>query len=159
MRTPKAASMGTTTSIEKKLNEAYRNASWNRSGISRTYLDSVKKASSTYFSVDNKGDDAKVVNAGLNYALGFGSGILIYITMFVFGAMVMRGVMEEKTNRIAEVMVSSVKPFQLMLGKILGIGAVGLTQLFLWIILMVYYPLLQQHFYRRYYEPGAANTK
>lgn len=136
LRTPKAASMGTTNSIEKRMNEAYQNYQLEKSGISKPYLDSLKKASSTYFSVDNKGDDAKIVNAGLNYAVGFGSGILIYITMFVFGAMVMRGVMEEKTNRIAEVMVSSVKPFQLMLGKILGIGAVGLTQLLLWIILM-----------------------
>jgi ABC-2 type transport system permease protein len=136
LRTPKAASMGTISAIESKLNEAYQNYQLQQSGISRAYLDSIKKASSGFFSVDNKGDDARIVNAGVNYAVGFGSGILIYITMFVFGAMVMRGVMEEKTNRIAEVMVSSVKPFQLMLGKILGIGAVGLTQLLLWIILM-----------------------
>jgi ABC-2 type transport system permease protein len=136
LRTQKAASMGTISSIEDKLNEAYQNYQLQESGISRQYLDSIKKASSEFFSVDNKGDDDKIVNAGINYAVGFGSGILIYITMFVFGAMVMRGVMEEKTNRIAEVMVSSVKPFQLMLGKILGIGAVGLTQLLLWIMLM-----------------------
>jgi ABC-2 type transport system permease protein len=51
--------------------------------------------------------------------------------------MVMRGVMEEKTNRIAEVMVSSVKPFQLMIGKIIGIGAVGITQFLIWIVLIV----------------------
>ncbi len=136
LRTPKAASMSTINSIESKLNEAYQNYQLQKSGIDKAYLDSLRKASSKYFSVDNKGDDDKIVNAGVNYAVGFGSGILIYITMFIFGAMVMRGVMEEKTNRIAEVMVSSVKPFQLMLGKILGIGAVGLTQLLLWIILM-----------------------
>jgi ABC-2 type transport system permease protein len=136
LRTPKAASMGTIGSIENKLNEAYQNYQLQQSGISKAHLDSIKKASTGFFSLDNKGDDARIVNAGVNYAVGFGSGILIYITMFVFGAMVMRGVMEEKTNRIAEVMVSSVKPFQLMLGKILGIGAVGLTQLLLWIILM-----------------------
>ncbi len=136
LRTPKAASMSTINSIENKLNEAYQNYQLQKSGIDKAYLDSIRKASSRYFSVDNKGDDDKIVNAGINYAVGFGSGILIYITMFIFGAMVMRGVMEEKTNRIAEVMVSSVKPFQLMLGKILGIGAVGLTQLLLWIILM-----------------------
>ena len=57
--------------------------------------------------------------------------------MFIFGAMVMRGVMEEKTSRIAEVIVSSVKPFQLMMGKILGIAAVGLTQLLLWIVFLM----------------------
>ena len=56
--------------------------------------------------------------------------------MIIYGTQVMRGVTEEKTNRIAEVVVSSVKPFQLMMGKILGIGAVGLTQFAIWIILM-----------------------
>jgi ABC-2 type transport system permease protein len=56
--------------------------------------------------------------------------------MFIFGAMVMRGVMEEKMNRIAEVIISSVKPFQLMMGKIIGIAAVGLTQFLMWIILL-----------------------
>jgi ABC-2 type transport system permease protein len=56
--------------------------------------------------------------------------------MFIFGAMVMRGVAEEKMNRIAEVIVSSCKPFELMLGKIIGIAGVGLTQFMLWIILI-----------------------
>src|SRR5213075_632797 len=59
--------------------------------------------------------------------------ILIYIILLLYGSQVMMGVMEEKTNRIAEVIVSSVKPFQMMLGKILGIGLVALTQFFLWI--------------------------
>ncbi len=75
-------------------------------------------------------------NSGIAYAVGYAAAFLIYITLFVYGAMVMRGVMEEKTNRIAEVMVSSVKPFQLMIGKIIGIGAVGLTQFFMWIVLV-----------------------
>ena len=57
--------------------------------------------------------------------------------MIIYGTQVMRGVMEEKTNRIAEVIVSSVKPFQLMLGKIIGIGAVGLTQFAIWIVIML----------------------
>src|SRR5678815_3439417 len=56
--------------------------------------------------------------------------------MIIYGTQVMRGVMEEKTNRIAEVIISSVKPRQLMMGKIIGIGAVGLTQFILWIVLM-----------------------
>ncbi|QGW29254.1 ABC transporter permease [Phnomibacter ginsenosidimutans] len=71
------------------------------------------------------------------YKVGYGAGFLIYITLFLYGAMVMRGVMEEKTNRIAEVVVSSVKPKQLMLGKIIGIGAVGVTQFVLWVLLIV----------------------
>ncbi|MDR0232855.1 MAG: ABC transporter permease [Dysgonamonadaceae bacterium] len=63
--------------------------------------------------------------------------IIIYMFIFVYGAMVMQGVLEEKTNRIVEVMVSSVKPFQFMMGKIIGIGLVGLTQFFLWVTLIV----------------------
>ena len=69
--------------------------------------------------------------------IGYASGFLIYLTMFIYGTMVMRGVMEEKTNRIAEVIISSVKPFELMMGKIIGIGAVGLTQFIMWITLII----------------------
>jgi len=83
------------------------------------------------------GSSVKKGNSGLAYGIGYGSGFLIYITLLVYGSMVMRGVTEEKTNRIAEVVVSSVKPFQLMVGKIVGIGAVGLTQFFIWIILII----------------------
>ena len=60
--------------------------------------------------------------------------MLIYMFIMIYGAMVMQGVMEEKTNRIIEIMISSVKPFDLMMGKIIGIGFVGLTQVFLWAI-------------------------
>jgi ABC-2 type transport system permease protein len=67
--------------------------------------------------------------------LGIFSGILIYFFIFMFGAQVMRGVIEEKTSRIVEVIISSVKPFQLMMGKIVGVALVGLTQFALWILL------------------------
>ena len=63
------------------------------------------------------------------------SGFLIYFFIFMYGAMVMRGVIEEKTNRIIEVMISSVKPFQLMIGKIIGIALVGLSQFLFWLII------------------------
>lgn len=71
----------------------------------------------------------------VSMAVGIFSGILIYFFVFLFGSQVMRGVMEEKTSRIVEIIVSSVKPFQLMMGKILGIALVGLTQFSIWIIL------------------------
>jgi ABC-2 type transport system permease protein len=67
--------------------------------------------------------------------LGIFSAFLIYFFIFLFGSQVMRGVIEEKTSRIIEVIVSSVKPFQLMMGKITGIALVGLTQFLLWVIL------------------------
>ena len=69
--------------------------------------------------------------------LGLVLALLIYFVIFMFGSQVMRGVIEEKNNRIIEVMVSSLRPFQLMMGKIVGIAAVGLTQFVLWIMLSV----------------------
>lgn len=71
----------------------------------------------------------------INMALGMFAGILIYLFIFMFGSQVMRGVIEEKTSRIVEVIVSSVRPFQLMMGKIIGVGLVGLTQFMLWVVL------------------------
>jgi ABC-2 type transport system permease protein len=71
----------------------------------------------------------------ISWALGFIGGMLIYFFIFMYGSQVMRGVIEEKTSRIIEVIVSSVKPIQLMLGKIVGIAMVGLTQFLLWVVL------------------------
>ena len=68
---------------------------------------------------------------GIAYILSF----MVYMLIFMFGTMVMRGVIEEKSSRIVEVIISSVKPFQLMMGKILGIAAVSLVQIILWIVL------------------------
>lgn len=70
----------------------------------------------------------------VSMALGLAGGIIIYFLIFMFGSQVMRGVIEEKTSRIVEVIVSSVRPFQLMMGKIVGVGLVGLTQFLLWIV-------------------------
>ncbi|MCX6287407.1 MAG: ABC transporter permease [Bacteroidetes bacterium] len=71
----------------------------------------------------------------ISMVLGTFAGILIYFFIFMFGSQVMRGVIEEKTNRIIEVIISSVKPFELMMGKIVGVGMVGLTQFLLWVVL------------------------
>ncbi len=71
---------------------------------------------------------------GQTFILSFGLLMIIYITILVYGVMVMRGVIEEKQSRIVEVLLSSVRPFDLMLGKLIGIGLVGLTQYFVWAI-------------------------
>jgi ABC-2 type transport system permease protein len=78
------------------------------------------------------GNEAKQSVSEVARGVGYSAGFLIYFILLIYGTTVMRGVMEEKTSRIAEVIVSSVKPFQLMLGKILGIGAVCLTQFLIW---------------------------
>lgn len=67
--------------------------------------------------------------------LGYLFGFLIYLFIFMFGGMIMSGVIEEKTNRIVEVLISSVRPMQLLTGKIVGISLVGLTQLLIWGVL------------------------
>ncbi|MEI7677306.1 MAG: ABC transporter permease, partial [Bacteroidales bacterium] len=76
----------------------------------------------------------KTGSAELATAIGLLATFMIYMFIFLYGAMVMRGVMEEKTSRIVEVLVSSVKPIELMMGKIIGIALVGLTQFLLWVI-------------------------
>lgn len=137
----KQLGMDTKETLEDRLDKAYEKDQLQQKGIRKEILDSINKKSKGAFTIENRvaseSGKSQEVNAAINYGVGFGSGILIYITMFIFGAMVMRGVMEEKTNRIAEVMVSSVKPFELMMGKILGIALVGLTQFALWIILVM----------------------
>lgn len=86
--------------------------------------------------LEEGGADSTTLTSAIGAALGMIMGFIMYIVVFVYGAMVMRSVMEEKTSRIVEVMISSVKPFQLMLGKIIGVGAVGLTQVAVWAILI-----------------------
>lgn len=81
--------------------------------------------------------EAKDSDTRVAMGIAMGLSILIYLSVFLYGAQVMRGVIEEKSNRIIEVIVSSVRPFQLMLGKIVGIGLVGVTQFLLWVILSV----------------------
>ena len=81
-------------------------------------------------------EESKANTAGIATFLGMIMGFIIYLVLFIYGTMVMRSVMEEKTNRIVEVMISSVKPAQLMLGKIMAVGAVVITQLLIWVILV-----------------------
>jgi ABC-2 type transport system permease protein len=126
--------------ISRNINAAIEDQMLKDAGIQQAVLDSIHNASSVAelkaYEDKGNGEKSKASNAGLAMGIGYTSGLLIYITMFIYGAMVMRGVMEEKTNRIAEVIISSVKPFELMLGKIIGIGAVGITQFVMWIILI-----------------------
>ena len=84
--------------------------------------------------MDDKGNEKETFTK-VQFALGIGLSMLVYMFIIFFGGQVMQGVSEEKTNRIIEVIVSSVKPFQLMMGKIIGVSLVALTQFLLWIVL------------------------
>ena len=139
LRSQKSMGLMLQESISNKINKAIEDQMLQDAGIKQSILDSIHSASNVaeLKAYEDKGKSSKESNAGLAMGIGYASGLLIYLTMFIYGAMVMRGVMEEKTNRIAEVIISSVKPFELMMGKIIGIGAVGLTQFILWIVLII----------------------
>lgn len=103
------------------------------SGIDPGILTSIKSNVNLLTVKMNEGGEEENSSTELSMAIGFIGGLLIYIFIFMYGGLVMRGVIEEKTNRIVEIIVSSVKPFQLMMGKIVGVAMVGLTQFVLWI--------------------------
>jgi ABC-2 type transport system permease protein len=135
--------------LESRINAAITDhLIYTKTNITRSNLDSIRAASDiaelqTY---SDEGKKSEASSQGLAYGVGYACGFLIYLLTFIYGAMVMRGVMEEKTSRVAEVIVSSVKPFPLMLGKIIGIGAVGLTQFLLWIGMIVVLVMVAQAF-------------
>lgn len=154
--TGKAIGMMTQSKIERRINNALENKRLMSLNISQSMLDSVQRKGEIEFaSIDGDGEKKNV--AGIAYGVGMISGFMIYIVLFIYGTMVMRGVMEEKTNRIAEVVVSSVKPFQLMMGKILGIGAVGLLQFIIWGVLVIGLQMLLPLIFPGAFEQMAAD--
>ena len=125
--------------IEDVIGDAFREYKISQSHVDRALLESFrtniemdKGGSGPDESVEAKGSGK--LAAVIGTVLGAIMGILMYMVLLIYGQMVMRSVMEEKISRIVEVMISSVKPFHLMLGKILGVAGVGLTQLAIWII-------------------------
>jgi len=78
----------------------------------------------------------QVSDSNVRFAIGMLFGLLMYLFIFIYGAQIMQGIIEEKTNKVVEVIVSAVRPFQLMMGKILGLASVGLLQFLIWIILI-----------------------
>jgi ABC-2 type transport system permease protein len=106
-----------------------------KSGIKQETIEAAKtNVKLVTTKLDEVGEESNS-NTELSMVVGMFSGILIYMFIFLYGVQVMRGVIEEKTSRIIEVIISSVKPFELMMGKIIGIALVGLTQFLLWTVL------------------------
>lgn len=135
-KSDKAVGLMTREKIQRRINKALEDKRYEALNISKAQIDSINQDRDLIkFSTANGKTDGET-KVGVSYAVGMISGFLIYIILFIYGTMVMRGVMEEKVSRIAEVIISSVKPFQLMMGKITGIGAVGLIQFLIWIVLV-----------------------
>lgn len=122
--------LGAIPAVQAKLNGIWNDIKYEELGI-----DAERRETLADSRLDVKAENLKDKNADGTIAMiiGYAAGFLVYFILLIYGSQVMMGVMEEKTNRIAEVMVSSVKPFQLMLGKIVGIALVALTQFLLWI--------------------------
>jgi ABC-2 type transport system permease protein len=118
--------------VQNSLNKAFSELKMQKSGLSQEQLDRLRsKVSLKTISLDDTGKEADsnaLATSGTAYVLA----LAIYLFIFIYGVQIMRGVGEEKSSRIMEVMLSSVKPFDLMMGKIVGIAAVGLTQFLMW---------------------------
>lgn len=124
--------------IENQLEKQLERAMLKANGVDKDLVSSIEKTvkvSIQNVDLSHKDSKDKSNDVEVSTALGAFAGILIYFFIFLFGSQVMRGVIEEKSNRIVELIISSVKPFQLMMGKIIGIALVGLTQFLLWVIL------------------------
>jgi len=122
--------------LESALKRKIENQRLFNEGIDPEILQEIKtEVSIQSLTLQDSGEEV-LTDASVNYGLGFLSGILIYLFIFLYGNQIMQGVIEEKSSRIVEILVSSLKPFQLMMGKIVGIGAVGLTQFLIWVILI-----------------------
>lgn len=122
--------------MQSRLSEKIRNAKIDQLGIDRKSLEVLDtRIAIDPEKLDGSEDDQSQYTAGIGLAIGGIMAFVMFFMVLMYGQMVMRSVMEEKTSRIVEVMMSSVKPFELMLGKILGVGAVGLTQVVAWTVL------------------------
>lgn len=152
--TEKSAGLITRENIKDLINKRLEENRLLSLNITKAELDSAQQSISINFPTLQSTGASDEGKETVGYIVGYVSGFLIYIILFIYGTMVMRGVMEEKVSRIAEVIVSSVKPFQLMMGKITGIGAVGLVQFIIWIILMIITRLLVVMFFPSLFGTG-----
>ena len=124
-------------SIEKQLEQISERNKLKQAGINLDIIEQAKTNINIETKIITSEGNTTSSSTEASIGIGFITGILIYMFIFMYGTMVMRGVIEEKTNRIVEIIISSVKPFQLMIGKILGVALVGLTQFILWIVLTI----------------------
>lgn len=136
------------SSIERVIEKKVRAVLMKEAGIaSEVYEKTQVDVGSETVTVSETGNETSSSSGGAMILAGV-MGLLLYITLLLYGSQVMNGVIEEKSSRIIEVIISSIKPYQLMLGKILGVGMVGLTQFLLWIVLTIGLSQVASKFYQ-----------
>jgi ABC-2 type transport system permease protein len=124
--------------LENVIEDRIRDLKLEQYNIDKATLAGLKtKVDLKQVNITETGEE-KSSNSGILYGLGFILGILIYMFVLIYGIQIMQGVIDEKTSKIVEVIVSSVKPFQLMMGKIIGIASVGLLQFIIWILIITF---------------------
>lgn len=121
--------------IENEIEDVIKDSKLQVYNIDKEVLDKLKTKIDLRAVNISEGEE-KESDAGISFGIGYFTGFLIYIFMFAYGGQVMQGVIEEKSSKIVEVIISTVKPFQLMLGKILGVASVGLFQVLIWVVLI-----------------------
>lgn len=135
--TAKNIGMSLKESVEKLIQNKVRHELLLKAGISPQIYESTQvDIDSKTITVSTDGQETRSSSGGAMILAGI-MGLVLYVTLLLYGSQVMNGVIEEKSSRIIEVIISSVKPYQLLLGKIIGVGLVGLTQFLLWIILTI----------------------
>ena len=130
-----APSLTFVTGLESKIEIRLKELKLEKAGVDLSKI----KAAKTYVNLNQQSyEGVKTSKSGSFMKLGFGvlSGYLLFMFIIIYGNLIMRSVIEEKTSRIIEIIVSSVKPIQLMLGKIFGTSLAGITQFALWIVLL-----------------------
>ncbi|MFN3447044.1 MAG: ABC transporter permease, partial [Bacteroidia bacterium] len=130
------AGLSTVLYIEKQLENEVKNTLLKNNGIDASTLKTINQTSINISTIKVTEKGLESGNVGASTVLGYIGAIMIYMFIFMYGVQIMRGVIEEKSNRIVEVIISSVKPFELMMGKITGIALVGITQFTIWIVLV-----------------------
>lgn len=122
--------------FENRIESQIRDIKLTRSGLTEAQLDELKTSVQIEsFNLSETGTESKS-DSGVTFGIGYVMGFLIYIFLFAYGAQVMQGVIEEKNSKIVEVIVSTVRPFHMMIGKVVGVASVGIVQFVIWMVLM-----------------------
>jgi len=145
--TAKNIGMSLKESVERLIQNKVRHELLIKAGISTQIYESTQvNIDSKTITVSTDGQETSSSSGGAMILAGI-MGLVLYVTLLLYGSQVMNGVIEEKSSRIIEVIISSVKPYQLLLGKIIGVGLVGLTQFLLWIVLTIGLTQVTSQFY------------
>jgi len=136
-----APSIGVISRIEGKIERLLTNKNFEKVGLDIEKINK-SKININLYQESFEGEETTKMDGIMKLAFGMILGMLLYIFIFAYGSMIMMSVIEEKTSRIMEIMISSVKPFQLMMGKILGTSLAGLTQFLVWTILIMMFSYL-----------------